>query len=82
MNMTEIPNFAIININFGSIFHVQMNKFRDLSSRSDGSIMVDNYRRLQPIRNRHVFVRHVNVRDVQAIDETNEVHYSKWNWIF
>lgn len=59
-----------------------MNRFRELSSRSDGSILVDNYRKLQPIRNRHVFVRYVNERDGRAIARSGEVHYSKWDWIF
>lgn len=59
-----------------------MNKFRDLSSRSDGSIMVDNYRKLQPLRNRHIFVRHVSNRDARMIDKLQEVQYSKLDWIF
>lgn len=44
--------------------------------------MVDNYRKLQPLRNRHIFVRHVSNRDARMIDKLQEVQYSKLDWIF
>lgn len=60
----------------------QMNKFRKLSNGIEGSVLVDNYRALQPIGNRRVFVRKVNTRNTQLDQMSNEIHYNKWDWLY
>lgn len=69
------PNMLPISVS-------QMNKFRDLSRLPDGSIMVDNYRKLKPIRNRYLFVRYVNQSDARARSKLKEIHYSSYDWIY
>lgn len=40
----------------------QMGKFRSLSNGIEGLLLVDNYRHLQPIGNRKIFIRSVSSR--------------------
>lgn len=60
----------------------QMAKFRKLSNGIEGSVLVDNYRSLQPIGNRRVFVRKVNPWNTELKKISNEVHYNKWDWLY
>lgn len=59
-----------------------MHKFRHLSNGVEGSILVDNYRALQPIGNRRVFVRKVNGKNTALSAKINEVHYAHWDWLY
>lgn len=65
-----------------SVSVTQMNKFRQLSNGVEGSILVDNFRAIQPIGNRRVFVRKINSRHTKLADMKNEVHYTKWDWLY
>lgn len=56
-----------------------MEKFRQLSDSSDGMI-VDNYRHLQPLYNRRVFVRTVHGSSAKFI-KYNNIHFTKWDWL-
>ena len=60
----------------------QMHKFRKLSDGN--SILVDNYRTLQPIGNRRVFLRKMNARNthLDTFLSENQVNYSKLDWLF
>lgn len=58
-----------------------MNKFRRLSNSVD-SIIVDNFRKLQPLNNRNIFVRKVNVRNTKLDSMSTDVHYTDWKWLF
>lgn len=60
----------------------QMKRFRTLDTGIHGSPMVDNYRALQPIGNRRVFVRKVNPRftTLEALEAGQ--HHSKWDWVY
>lgn len=60
----------------------QISAFRQLSNGIEGSVLVDNYRALQPIGNRRVFVRKVNIKNTKLSAMNNEVHYSKWDWLY
>lgn len=60
----------------------QMNKFRKLSNGIEGSVLVDNYRSLQPLGNRRVFVRKINPWNTELKKLTNGVHYKKWDWLY
>lgn len=60
----------------------QIRKFRVLDTGMHGSPMVDNYRSLQPIGNRRVFVRKVNSRNTGIDAVKNEIDHTKWDWIF
>lgn len=46
----------------------QMAKFRSLSNGIEGLLLADNYRHLQPIGNRKIFVRSVSSR-IMALDK-------------
>lgn len=60
----------------------QMHKFRHLSNGVEGSILVDNFRALQPIGNRRIFVRKVNARNTQLSVKQSEVHFAHWDWLY
>lgn len=60
----------------------QIQAFRQLSNGIEGSVLVDNYRSLQPIGNRRVFVRKVNQKNTKLSLVNNEIHYSKWDWLY
>ncbi|XP_055699470.1 carbonic anhydrase 2 [Phlebotomus papatasi] len=60
----------------------QMNKFRQLSNGIEGSVLVDNYRALQPLGNRRVFVRKVNERNTHLNTIDKNLHYNKWDWLY
>lgn len=58
-----------------------MAKFRTLSNGIEGLLIADNYRHLQPIGNRKVFVRSVSSRfvDFERLKmEANENDESEW----
>uniref|UniRef100_U5ESR7 Carbonic anhydrase n=1 Tax=Corethrella appendiculata TaxID=1370023 RepID=U5ESR7_9DIPT len=59
----------------------QMHKFRQLSNGIEGSILVDNFRALQPLGNRRIFLRKVNAFNTKIDNDENQVHYSKWDWL-
>lgn len=50
----------------------QMAKFRSLSNGIEGLLLVDNYRHLQPVGNRKVFVRSVSSRFLMLDKMQNE----------
>lgn len=62
----------------------QMAKFRSLSNGIEGLLLADNYRHLQPIGNRKIFVRSVSSRimalDKLVVDEaaSEESLHSEW----
>ncbi|EDS33196.1 carbonic anhydrase [Culex quinquefasciatus] len=60
----------------------QIRRFRVLDTGMHGSPMVDNYRALQPIGNRRVFVRKVNSRNTAIDVVRNEIDHTKWDWTF
>lgn len=43
----------------------QMSKFRSLSNGIEGLLLVDNYRHLQPVGNRKIFLRSISSRTVE-----------------
>jgi len=60
-----------------SVFQIE--KFRQLSASSH-SMLVDNFRHVQPLYNRRVFVR-TNNGNSQRFIKYNNVHYTKWDWL-
>lgn len=63
----------------------QMAKFRSLSNGIEGLLLVDNYRHLQPIGNRKIFVRSIESRPIElerlvqeAESESEESYDSEW----
>lgn len=56
-----------------------MEKFRQLSASSE-RMLVDNFRHLQPLNNRRVFVRLVSGNS-ERIQRINDIHYAKWDWL-
>lgn len=60
----------------------QMGKFRNLSNGIEGSVLVDNFRALQPLYNRRVFARKINPRNTELTKMSNEVHYNQWDWLY
>lgn len=58
-----------------------MQKFRQLSNGLEDSLLVDNFRHLQPLNNRRVFVRKLNTRKVKVETFNETYHYSKWDWL-
>lgn len=56
-----------------------MEKFRQLSAGEE-SMLVDNYRHIQPLNSRRVFVRVINGNSEKYI-KYNAVHYTKWDWL-
>ncbi|XP_026470902.1 putative carbonic anhydrase 3 [Ctenocephalides felis] len=64
-----------------SISVFQMQKFRQLSNGLEDSLLVDNFRHLQPLNNRRVFVRKLNTRKVKVETFNETYHYSKWDWL-
>jgi hypothetical protein len=74
-----------------SISLSQMSKFRSLSNGIEGLLLVDNYRHLQPIGNRKIYLRSLSTRAIELEklvemewrgrtesdeDETSEWYYS------
>lgn len=60
----------------------QIRRFRMLDTSLDGLPMVDNYRALQPLGNRRIFVRKVNARNTALELVKNEIHYTMWDWVY
>ncbi|XP_053680127.1 carbonic anhydrase 2 [Anopheles nili] len=60
----------------------QMKRFRTLDTGVHGSPMVDNYRALQPIGNRRIFVRKINPRFTSLDVFEDALHHSKWDWVY
>lgn len=66
----------------------QMAKFRSLSNLIEGLLLVDNYRHLQPVGNRKVFIRSVSSRFLmldkiqteseEEGDDPNSIWYYNW----
>lgn len=59
----------------------QMHKFRQLSNGIEGSILVDNFRSLQPLGNRRVFMRKVITKHFNLSLKANQVHFDDWDWL-
>ncbi|XP_037825566.1 carbonic anhydrase 2 [Lucilia sericata] len=57
----------------------QISRFRQLSDNQEGAL-VDNYRQLQPLGNRRVFMRNGNTQHTQIARLLSEVDYKKWDW--
>ncbi|KAM7363931.1 carbonic anhydrase 9 isoform 2-T2 [Cochliomyia hominivorax] len=57
----------------------QISRFRQLSDNMDGAL-VDNYRQLQPLGNRRIFMRTGNTHHTHISKLINEVDYRKWDW--
>lgn len=60
-------------------YFFQMEKFRQLSA-SEESMLVDNYRHIQPLNSRRVFVRSISGNSEKYM-KYNSVHYTKWDWL-
>ncbi|TMW43057.1 hypothetical protein DOY81_011864, partial [Sarcophaga bullata] len=56
-----------------------ISRFRQLSDSQEGAL-VDNYRQLQPLGNRRIFMRDGNTHHTQISKLVNEVDYKKWDW--
>ncbi|TMW41689.1 hypothetical protein DOY81_013231, partial [Sarcophaga bullata] len=62
------------------VFHIVIiSRFRQLSDSQEGAL-VDNYRQLQPLGNRRIFMRDGNTHHTQISKLVNEVDYKKWDW--
>lgn len=59
----------------------QISRFRQLQDTQDGAL-VDNYRQLQPIGTRRVFMRLSNTRHTHIANLISEVSYRKWKWFY
>ncbi|XP_055923691.1 carbonic anhydrase 2 [Eupeodes corollae] len=59
----------------------QISRFRQLQDNIDGAL-VDNFRALQPIGNRRIFVRATNIHNTHVSKLENEISYTKWDWFF
>lgn len=57
----------------------QISRFRQLSDVQEGAL-VDNYRQLQPLGTRRVFMRDGNTHHTQIDRLSSEVDYKKWDW--
>ncbi|KAK9692925.1 Eukaryotic-type carbonic anhydrase [Popillia japonica] len=57
----------------------QMNKFRHLASDTNDTPLLNNYRHLQSIGSRRVFVRKLKPRDIPRNNDT--IFYDKWDWL-
>ncbi|XP_037949018.1 carbonic anhydrase 7-like isoform X2 [Teleopsis dalmanni] len=57
----------------------QISRFRQLLDTQDGAL-VDNYRHLQPLGNRLVFMRIGNNRHTNVDHLSNQIDYRKWDW--
>ncbi|XP_058825192.1 carbonic anhydrase 7 [Topomyia yanbarensis] len=65
-----------------SISITQIRRFRMLDTGLPGSPMVDNYRALQPLGNRRLFIRKVNSRNT-ALDELRSgFDHTQWDWVY
>lgn len=61
----------------------QMVKFRQLSNGIEGAALVDNFRSLQPIGNRRVFLRKINGKNSKITKPVSEdLDFDKWDWLF
>ncbi|XP_055385120.1 carbonic anhydrase 2-like [Condylostylus longicornis] len=60
----------------------QISKFRHLHSSLEGSVLVDNFRSVQPIGNRRIFLRKINIKNTPNTLIDNDIHYSKWDWLY
>uniref|UniRef100_A0A1B0G191 Alpha-carbonic anhydrase domain-containing protein n=1 Tax=Glossina morsitans morsitans TaxID=37546 RepID=A0A1B0G191_GLOMM len=62
-----------------SISAKQISRFRQLYDVEEGAL-VDNFRQLQPLGNRRIFMRvgHTHHTNIQAL--ISEVDYRKWDW--
>lgn len=60
----------------------QIRRFRALDTSLHGSPMVDNYRALQPLGNRRIFVRKVNARHTALDLVRNEIDHTMWDWVY
>lgn len=62
----------------------QMFKFRQLSNGIEGSVLVDNFRALQLLGTRRIFVRKVNARNTKITNKSNdenEVNFDDLDWL-
>ncbi|XP_054726333.1 carbonic anhydrase 2 [Anastrepha obliqua] len=57
----------------------QIARFRQLQDTQDGAL-VDNFRQLQPIGNRRIFMRNGNTRHTHVEALKKELDYKKWDW--
>ncbi|XP_055641079.1 carbonic anhydrase 7 [Toxorhynchites rutilus septentrionalis] len=60
----------------------QIRRFRLLDTGMHGSPMVDNYRALQPLGNRRIFVRKVNARNTPLDVVQKEIDYTRFDWVY
>lgn len=60
----------------------QIRRFRMLDTGLHGSPMVDNFRALQPLGNRRIFVRKVNARNTALDTLRSEIDHTKWDWVY
>ncbi|XP_017786525.1 PREDICTED: carbonic anhydrase 7 [Nicrophorus vespilloides] len=56
----------------------QMNKFRRLKADEEQTLLTHNYREVQKLGPRRVFVRKLKPRGVKY---NSTIHYSKWDWV-
>ncbi|XP_055544276.1 carbonic anhydrase 7 [Wyeomyia smithii] len=64
-----------------SISIMQIRRFRMLDTSLQGVPMVDNFRALQPVGNRRIFVRKVNSRNTALSELTSDIDYTRWEWV-
>ncbi|CAD6994671.1 unnamed protein product [Ceratitis capitata] len=57
----------------------QIARFRQLQDTQDGAL-VDNFRQLQSVGNRRVFMRNGNTRHTHVDALKKELDYKKWDW--
>lgn len=72
------PNLFVIKISIVSMnLMLQMDNFRGLLSNLNLPL-VDNFRQLQPLFGRRIFVR---ITSKNPKFKKTKLHYSKWDWV-
>ncbi|XP_058446942.1 carbonic anhydrase 7-like [Malaya genurostris] len=61
---------------------MQIRRFRMLDNGLPGSPMVDNYRALQPLGNRRIFIRKVNSRNTALDELQSKFDHTQWGWVY
>lgn len=74
--LQELQHFLVSN-NF--LLYPQIARFRQLQDTQDGAL-VDNFRQLQSIGNRRVFMRNGNNKHAFVEALKKELDYKKWDW--
>lgn len=74
---SESSNFTALSVHILNCVSFQMDNFRGLLSNLNLPL-VDNFRQLQPLFGRRIFVR---ITSKNPKFKKTKLHYSKWDWV-